>query len=221
MDRRKTAFFPRLTASLLFLPMALASAAHAASSASVDAAALQKQRKSYAECLVRHAPGPSAELALASDYSEKAFARRLDAMKAAMRNCLSGVDADAMRASGFMLRGEVAQALIDLKMQAPRPYQPPQLDALPAGRRATAAQEVIATSLASCMVKIIPKPMAMLQAAVPESDEEKRIFKALQPAVVHCAGDDPKVAISPAALRAALSIVQFGATADAKAASGG
>ncbi len=165
-------------------------------------------------CTVRQDPSAVADLVLESGYVGGKLRARLDPVMRTLRSCLTREGQDLMRVTPYLLRGELARALILQNVPAPRPYSPP-TTADVAGRHGAAAHaEQLTAAFASCVIDAAPDASMAFVRTLSGSPEERGAFSALRPSADGCAQEaDRELVLGGDRLRAALAIGLFGRTA--------
>jgi hypothetical protein len=161
-----------------------------------------------AACLVTRNAAVADNLLATAPYSadERSQAVRL---LADMQRCLHR--REAMASSTTLIRGALAEAVVENRFPAPQAARTPALAAAPllrvalATTRADAATLVPAYALAECVAVRNPELVRVLMASEPASEAASAAFAALNPAFVACVTANTQLNVDARTLRGLLA----------------
>jgi hypothetical protein len=167
----------------------------------------------YSACIAGRDPKTADLLALESRYSGE-LPVLIERLRPAMRSCLVGQRHDLLRISPFLLRGEMARALLMAGQTASRAYVPPSEADLAGRHGAAAREEQVIASYTACLASASPEPSLAFVRALSGSEAERTAFSELRPASERCAVEtDRELRLGGDRLRAGLAITFYGRTA--------
>jgi hypothetical protein len=170
--------------------------------------------ETIAVCTVRRAPSATANLVLESGYVGGELRARLEPVMQTLRTCVSRDGQDLMRITPYLLRGELARALLLENVPAPRPYSAPTAADVAGQYGGGARAEQLAHAFATCVIDAAPEASLAFVRTLSGGPDEREAFSALRPAADGCAQEaDRDLVLSGDRLRAALAIGLFGRTA--------
>jgi hypothetical protein len=200
--------------AILCCSLAAAGAAVAADRLAVSTKLQQSMAfEQYSACIVDRDGSNADLLVLESRYAGE-IGPLIGKLMPSMKACLKKNDQAMLRISPYLLRGELARALIRKGGKASRPYVLPSAADLAGPHSQRATTEHFIGTFADCLIQTSGEASADFMRALGGSAEERDAFDRLKPATEHCAMDAPEeVKLTADPLRAGLAIALYGRTA--------
>lgn len=176
---------------------------------------LQQSRAfdSYSACIVQLDPRTADQLALESRYGGE-LGPLVNKLMPSMKACLRSNDQALLRISPYLLRGELARALLLQGATASRPYTAPTDEDLAGKNGERARLERVIAGFSACLVEAAPDASAAFVRALGGSPEERAVFPKLASVSEGCAQPAPgDVKLGSDNLRTGLAIALYGRAA--------
>jgi hypothetical protein len=199
---------------LALCALALAGSAEAQSKGAASTKLEQAQAfDHYSACIVGRDARTADQLALESRYGGE-ITPLIGKLMPSMRACLQSNDKELMRISPYLLRGELARALLLGGAKASRRYEPPS-DPDRAGKNGDRATlEWLVFQFSDCLIGAAPEAADDFVRSLSGSAEERAAFARLQPASESCAlAAAADLKLGSDQLRTGLAIALYGRTA--------